>query len=182
MREFPNSGFIDDAILSQAEVARDSGNLAQAVTHYSNLMRLNESPLRAEGQFGIAECYEKMAEAAPEKQSAALYERAFQAYQNLFDQFPESGRVGDAVAKMANFYYKKKDYQRAIDVFENVIQEHPDANFLDVILFNYGRCLYRVDRKSQARRQFDRLIGDFPESQLVSEAKRITEALAKAGF
>ena len=182
MREFPNSGFIDDAILSQAEVARDSGNLAQAVTHYSNLMRLNESPLRAEGQFGIAECYEKMAEAAPERQSAALYERAFQAYQNLFDQFPESGRVGDAVAKMANFYYKKKDYQRAIDVFENVIQEHPDANFLDVILFNYGRCLYRVDRKSQARRQFDRLIGDFPESQLASEAKRITEALAKAGF
>jgi TolA-binding protein len=86
------------------------------------------------------------------------------------------------VAKMANFYYKKKDYQRAIDVFENVIQEHPDANFLDVILFNYGRCLYRVDRKSQARRQFNRLIGDFPESKLATEAKRISEALAKAGF
>ena len=182
MREFPNSGFVDDAILSQAQVARDSGNLAQAVTHYSNLLRLNESSLRAEGQFGIAECYEKMAEAAPEKQANALYERAFQAYQKLFDQFPESGRVGDAVAKMANFYYKKKDYQRAIDVFENVIQEHPDANYLDVILFNYGRCLYRVDRKSQARRQFDRLIGDFPESQLAAEAKRISEALAKAGF
>jgi tetratricopeptide (TPR) repeat protein len=182
MREFPNSGFIDDAVLSQAQVAREAGNLSQAITLYSNLIRLQESPLRAEGQFGIAECYEKMAEAAPERQSDGLYERAFEAYQKVFDQFPESGRVGDAVAKMANFYYKKKDYQRAIDVFENVIQEHPDANFLDVILFNYGRCLYRVDRKSQARRQFNRLIGDFPESKLATEAKRISEALAKAGF
>ncbi len=182
MREFPNSGFIDDAVLSQAEIARNNGNLNDAITLYGNLIRLQESPLRAEGQFGIAECYEKMAEEATENKANALYERAFQAYQKVFDQFPESGRVGDAVAKMANFYYKKKDYQRAIDVFENVIQEHPDANFLDVILFNYGRCLYRVNRKGQARRQFDKLISDFPESTLAAEAKRISEALAKAGF
>ena len=182
MREFPNSGFVDDAILSQAEVAKEIGNLAEAITLYGNLMRLQESSLRSEGQYGIAVCYELMAENSSPNQAAALYERAFDAYQKVFDQFPESGRVGDAVAKMANFYYKKKDYQRAIDVFENVIQDHPDANFLDVILFNYGRCLYRVGQKGQARRQFDRLIGDFPESKLAGEAKRISDALAKAGF
>jgi tetratricopeptide (TPR) repeat protein len=182
MREFPNSGFIDDAILSQAEIAQEKGDLAQAIVLYNNLLRLQESPLRSEGAYGVAVCYEKMAENAPERSSIAMYERAFEAYQRVFDQFPESGRVGDAVAKMANFYYKKKDYQRAIDVFENVLQDHPDANFLDVILFNYGRCLYRVDQKGQARRQFDRLIGDFPESKLAGEAKRISDALAKAGF
>ena len=182
MREFPNSGFIDDAILSQAEVAKEKGDLSQAIVLYNNLLRLQESPLRSEGAYGVAVCYEKMAENAPERSSAAMYERSFEAYQRVFDQFPESGRVGDAVAKMANFYYKKKDYKRAIDVFENVLQDHPDANFLDVILFNYGRCLYRVGQKGQARRQFDRLIGDFPESKLAGEAKRISDALAKAGF
>lgn len=92
------------------------------------------------------------------------------------------GQVPSIGASLHRMVSGKKDYQRAIDVFENVIQEHPDANFLDVILFNYGRCLYRVDRKSQARRQFNRLIGDFPESKLATEAKRISEALAKAGF
>ena len=100
----------------------------------------------------------------------------------VFDQHPESGRVGDAVAKMASFYYQKKDYGRAVDVFEKVLSDHPDANFLDVILFNYGRCLFRLDRRAEARRRFDQLIDEFPESQLAPEAKRISQALAKSGF
>ena len=71
---------------------------------------------------------------------------------------------------------------RAIDIFETVLSDHPDAKFLDVILFNYGRCLYRMERKAEARRQFDQLIAEFPESPLAGDAKNITEALAKAGF
>ena len=86
------------------------------------------------------------------------------------------------MAKMANYYYRKKDYRRAIDVFENVLSDHPDAGFLDVILFNYGRCLYRVNRKQDARTQFDQIIEEFPDSNLAAEAKRISEALAKAGY
>ena len=57
-----------------------------------------------------------------------------------------------------------------------------DANFLDVILYNYGRCLFRMDRKDEARKRFDQLIDEFPESQLAPDAKRIGQALAKDGF
>ena len=39
-------------------------------------------------------------------------------------------------------------YARAVDIFEKVLSDHPDANFLDVILYNYGRCLFRMDRKA----------------------------------
>jgi TolA-binding protein len=90
--------------------------------------------------------------------------------------------VGEAVAQMANYYYRQQDYSRAIDTFENVLSNYPDAKFLDVILFNYGRCLYRMDRKGEARRRFDQLIGDYPESPLAADAKQISEALAKAGM
>ena len=98
----------------------------------------------------------------------------------VFEEFPNSGRVGEAVAKMANYYYDQKDYARAIEVFETVLRNHPDAKFLDVILFNYGRCLYRMDRKAEARKRFDQLIGDYPESPLAGDAKKISEALNKA--
>ena len=113
--------------------------------------------------------------------SAQLFDQSFQEYKKVFDQFPDSGRVGEAVAKMANYYYVQKDYARAIDVFETVLRTHPDAKFLDVILFNYGRCLYRLDKKAEARKQFDQMIADFPESPLAPDAKKISEALRKAG-
>jgi len=181
-REFPNSSFVDEAVFQQAEVARKSGNFGNAITLYQNLLKMESSALRGEGQYGIAECYEEMAKKEKPEKAANLYERAFEEYKKVYSQFPESGRVGDSVAKMANFYYKKKDYARAVDVFENVLAEHPDANFLDVILFNYGRCLYRLDKKAEARRQFDDLINNFPDSDLAQEAKRIGDALRKSGF
>jgi tetratricopeptide (TPR) repeat protein len=184
-REFPQSGFVDDALLQMADVVRKQGNLQRAIGLYNQLVNMPTSQLRGEAQFGIAECYESMATtaAATSPQSAApLFDRAFQEYKRVFDAFPESGRVGEAVAKMANYYYQQKDYARAIDIFETVLADHPDAKFLDVILFNYGRCLYRMERKADARKQFDQLIAEFPESPLAGDAKNITEALAKAGF
>lgn len=186
-REFPESAFVDDALLQMADVVRKQGNLNRAVGLYNRLVNMQTSQLRGEAQFGIAECYEAMAQTASEGNggvaaAAPLYDRAFQEYKKVFDAFPDSGRVGEAVAKMANYYYQQKDYARAIDIFETVLADHPDAKFLDVILFNYGRCLYRMERKSDARRQFDQLIAEFPESPLAGDAKNITEALAKAGF
>ena len=143
---------------------------------------MQTSQLRGEAQFGIAECYEQMADGAAGNAAAQLRDRSFQEYKKVFDQFPTSGRVGEAVAKMAEHYYQQQDYQRAVDTFETVLESHPDAKFLDVILFNYGRCLYRMDRKPAARRRFEQLIGEFPESPLASDAKKISEALAQGGF
>ena len=37
-------------------------------------------------------------------------------------------------------------------------------------------------RKAEARKRFDQLIDEFPESQLAPDAKRIGQALAKDGF
>ncbi len=181
-REFPSSGFVDDALLQLGEVARKEKDYQRAIGIFSRLVTMETSQLRGEAQFGIAECYEEMAEAAATAGQPQLRDRAFQEYKKVFDQFPESGRVGEAVAKMANYYYQQKDYSRAVDTFETVLSDHPDAKFLDVILFNYGRCLYRMGRKAQARQRFDQLIGDYPESPLAPDAKKVSEALAKAGF
>ncbi len=179
--EFPNSGFVDDALLQLADVARKQGDLNRAIGVYSRLVNMQTSQLRGEAQFGIAECYTAMAEAAEGAGARQLHDRAFQEYKKVFDQFPESGRVGEAVAQMANYYYRQQDYARAVDTFETVLSNHPDAKFLDVILFNYGRCLYRMGRKAEARRRFDQLIADYPESTLAGDAKKISEALATAG-
>ncbi|MBW3541979.1 MAG: tetratricopeptide repeat protein, partial [Planctomycetes bacterium] len=181
-REFPNSGFVDDALLQLADVARKAGDLQRAIGIYNRLVGMQTSQLRGEAQFGIAACYEQMADDNPGPQAPQLRDRAFQEYKKVFDNFPDSGRVGEAVAKMADYYYQQKDYARAVDTFETVLSDYPDAKFLDVILFNYGRCLYRMERRGEARSRFDQLIGEFPESPLAADAKKISDALAKAGF
>ena len=181
-REFPNSAFVDDALLQLGEVAKEQKDFRRAIGIYTRLVNMEDSLLRGEAQYGIAEAYERMADAANESGRTALMERAFQEYKKVFDHFPDSGRVGESVAKMAEHYYEREDYQRALDTFENVLDNHPDAKFLDVILFNYGRCLYRMDRKKEARTRFDQLIGDFPESPLASDAKQISDTLLNAGF
>ena len=178
--EFPNSGFVDDALLQLGEVARKQSNFNRAIGIFTRIVNMPKSQLRGEAQFGIAECYEQMATAAEGPTANQLQDRSFQEFKKVYDQFPDSGRVGEAVAKMANYYYQQKDFARAIDTFETVLTNHPDAKFLDVILFNYGRCLYRMDRKAEAKRRFDQLIADFPESPLAADAKKIAEALSKA--
>ena len=180
-RDFPNSGFVDDALLQLAEVARRQGDLNRAIGVFSRLVRMESSQLRGEAQFGIAECYTAMADGTEGARATQLHDRAFQEYKKVFDQFPESGRVGEAVAQMANYYYRQKDYSRAVDTFETVLSSYPDARFLDVILFNYGRCLYRMGRKTEAKVRFDQLIADYPESSLAGDAKKISEALSQAG-
>jgi len=179
-RQFPGSGFVDEAMLQLAEVARKQGDLARAIHLYSGLTAVQTSQLRGEAQFGIAQCYEQMAKSAEGGRAAAMQGRAFQEYKNVLDRFPESGRVGDAVAKMADYYYEHKDYARAIEVFETVLSQYPDARFLDVVLFNYGRCLYRLDRKSEAAAKFNQLMAEFPGSPLAAEAKKITAAMRQS--
>lgn len=182
LAEFPTSAFVDEAMLQQAHVERKRGNYSRAIGLYTSVSKLPESPLRGEGQYFIGECFEEMALQPGQRDSSRLFESAFVAYRKVFDEFPESGRVGDAVAKMAAFFYQKEDYARAVDVFENVLADYPDANFLDVILFNYGRCLYKLDRKPEARKKFEQLVNDYPESEISQEAHKIAEALSKAGF
>ncbi len=181
-REFPDSGFVDDALLQLGDVARKQGDFRRSIGIYTRLVNMEDSLLRGEAQYGIAEAYEAMATKATARGGAELADRAFQEYKKVFDHFPDSGRVGEAVAKMADYYYEREDFNRAIDTFDNVLDNHPDAKFLDVILFNYGRCLYKMSKQKEARRRFDQLISDFPESPLAADAKQISDTLSQAGF
>jgi tetratricopeptide (TPR) repeat protein len=179
-REFPNSAYVDDALLQLAEVSRKQQDFTRAIGIYQQLVAMPKSQLRGEAQFGVALCYEEMAKSQTGTGSVQLYDRAFQEYKKVFDQFPDSGRVGEAVAKMANYYYQQKDYARAVDTFETVLNDHPDAQYLDVILFNYGRCLIQMNRHGDAKQRFDQLIANYPESTLADVSKKISEKLAKS--
>jgi hypothetical protein len=39
-----------------------------------------------------------------------------------------------------------------------------------------------MERRAEAKQRFDQLIGEFPESPLAADAKKISDALAKSGM
>ncbi|MCH7226257.1 tol-pal system YbgF family protein [Haloferula sp. A504] len=181
-KEFPESTYVDEAMLQQAHVEREREDWNRAIQLYSGIVSMRESKFRGDAQFAIGECYEAMALKASGGRGDGYFEKAFVAYKKVYEEFPDSSKVGEAVSKMASFYYQKQDYERAVDVFENVLADYPDAAFLDVILFNHGRCLYKLGRKSEARGRFEQIIQDFPESDVAAESVKIVEALKKGGF
>jgi TolA-binding protein len=180
--QFPNSTYVDEAMLQQAQVEQKRKDWNRAIQLFSGIVSMRESTFRGDAQFAIGECYEAMALEAKQGQSEGWFEKAFVAYKTVYEEFPDSSKVGEAVAKMASFYYQKQDYQRAVDVFENVLADYPDAAFLDIILFNHGRCLFKLGRKGEARVRFEQIIQDFPESPVAPEAVKIVDALKKGGF
>ena len=117
------------------------------------LVSMQNSLLRGEAQFGIAECFEEMAAQSTGRSRRSTLRPPSRNSRGSSINFPESGRVGEAVAKMANYYYIQKDYARAIDIFETVLNNHPDAKFLGRYSVQLRPlCLFRMDRKAEAQK------------------------------
>ena len=174
-RRFPNSPFVGDALLLMAQVAQKKGNYMEAVGVFRRLAAI-KSPLAAEAQFGIGAALEAAAEA--QKQKSHLDE-AFRAYKTCAEKFPASKFAGDALSRMADYYYNKEDYSRAIDIYEEAIKMNQDSKFLDNILYGYGRCLVKMKRLDQALEKFRTLILTYPNSPLAPKAKQIADAIEK---
>jgi len=172
LKQFPDSKYVDHALMTIGKAAQVKGNYGAAISSYQRLLGVRGSPLRADAQFAIAECYEKMGERAP-----AHYEQALQEYRRCVEMFPQSKFAAEAIVKIANFYYRTKDFPRAVETYERALRDYRDAGFADLILFNYGRALLDMGERGRALDQFRQLIADHPESKHVAVARAIVEKL-----
>ena len=175
-RRFPESPFVDDALLLMGQVSQKQGKYNEAIGVYNRLAALKNSPLAPAAQYAIGECYE--AEGTTQK-NKNLYDSAFLAFKTCFEKFPNSNQAGDALSKMAEYYYSKEDFTRALDLYEEALQQYQDSKFIDVVLYNYGRCLVKMKKLDSALEKFNQLISTYPNSKMVGNAQKIVEAIQK---
>ena len=175
-RRFPESPFVDDALLLMGQVSQKQGKFQEAVGVYSRLAALKNSPLAPAAQYAIGECYEELGTTQKNK---IHYDQAFLAFKACFEKFPNSNQAGDALSKMAEYYYSKEDYTRALDIYEEALQQYQDSKFIDVVLYNYGRCLVKMKKLDEALGKFNQLITTYPNSKMVGNAQKIVEAIQK---
>ncbi|KAF0172055.1 MAG: hypothetical protein FD161_4146 [Limisphaerales bacterium] len=175
-RRFPDSPFVDDALLLMGQVSQKQGKFQEAIGVFRRLAALKNSPLAPAAQYAIGECYEELGTVQKNK---IYYDEAFLAFKACFEKFPNANQAGDALSKMAEYYYSKEDFTRALDLYEEALQQYQDSKFIDVVLYNYGRCLVKMKKLDDAVGKFNQLITSYPNSKMVGNAQKIVEAIEK---
>ncbi len=175
-RRFPESPFVDDALLLMGQVSQKQGKYQEAIGVFRRLAALKNSPLAPAAQYSVGECFEELGTVQKNKN---YYDEAFLAFKACFEKFPNSNQAGDALSKMAEYYYSKEDFTRALDLYEEALQQYQDSKFIDVVLYNYGRCLVKMKKLDGAVEKFNQLISTYPNSKMVANAQKIVEAIQK---
>ncbi len=100
-------------------------------------------------------------------------------FQQFLQTYASSAYADDAAFWMADCYFKRGEYQLAILRFDDVPRMYPTGNKAADALYRQGEALIRLgpSYSKAARRAFERVIQEYPESPRVPEAKRQLEAL-----
>jgi tol-pal system protein YbgF len=100
-------------------------------------------------------------------------------FQQFLQTHASSAYADDAAFWMADCYFKRGDYQLAILRFDDVPRMYPTGNKAADALYRQGEALIRLGPSyaKAARRAFERVVQEYPDSPRVPAAKRQLEAL-----
>lgn len=138
------------------------------------LQRFPRSAEAAEAQFLLASSLEAQRQ----------YGKAFEAYQDVVEQYPQTDRMSEVVERqyrIANLFFTGRKDQllgfavlpgddRAIYMFERVVENEPFGTYADLALFKMGQAQRRAGRYDKAEEAFQRIVEHYPTSALGDDA------------
>jgi len=178
-RLYPDSPFVDQALMGIATVRMERKEYADAIAVYRHVLALTTSQAKAEAQFRIAEATEAIAAKAlaarprgaakaPQQSEAAIRQ-----YRICAEKFPESEFAGRSLAKLVDYYVEQSDFTRADDLLEQVFQDYPDSPFLDSMLLKWVLVAYRRGDFAKAYAKCSQLIVEYPASEHARKAREL---------
>lgn len=92
----------------------------------------------------------------------------------------ESPYADDATFWMADCYFKQGDFEQSVLRFDDVVRKYPDGNKAPDALFRQGEALLKLGPRyhQAAKRAFERVMSEYPDSSLVDEARKRLEVIA----
>jgi len=154
----------------------DEGKPEKAIDELENLSRTYPSArITADALFQLAVLYEKKSD----------HMKAFKTYKKIMETYPQSPRIDEVVertyaignlflsgqkAKVAGFAILPA-MPKAIEVFKAITDSAPFSAYGDRALFNLGIAYKKNHRYEDAIKSFQRLIDDYPTSELLSDAR-----------
>lgn len=190
---FPKSFYAQRAKLLIADSyfkGKDETNMVMAASEYGEFIRTYPySPSAAYCQYQIAMTYYRKMLAPGRDQSKTR--QALLEFQKVLSDYPASSQAKDAQDKIkecetqlslhyyqiARTYHKQKAYRASINRFLEIMAQYPDFPKMDELYYYLADCYFMVRRYEEARPFFQKLLSDFPKSQMIKATHKRLKAL-----
>lgn len=153
----------------QGEFQRAADEFAKLTKHYP------DSSYSPEAQYYAGRSYEEMAK----------YYFAYQNYQKTLEDYPYTKRMEEILEREFNIaqIFQSEDtaklmdvelslsLERAAEIYKKIVEVSPYSVYADRALYNAASCYRRMQKYDDAIQCYERIINDYPDSKLVSEAK-----------
>lgn len=169
---YPESPFVDQALLQIGRIKEDQRDTLGAISIYNRILGLKTSQIKAEAQYRIARAIE--AETTPQGEPVpGSAERAIVAYKTCAERYPDSPFAGESLGKLVDYHIDKKDNAAASELLEQVFQDYPDAQFLDAMLLKWVMVAYRMGDVQKAHDKCSQLLFEYPASPYAERGRAI---------
>jgi outer membrane protein assembly factor BamD len=193
---FPNSEYGPGARLGLGQSYYEeggTGNYVLAVAALREFLTLYPSHPRADfAQFLVAEAYYKQKNGPDRDQTQT--KKALDEYERLLDIYASSSEVEKARNRirecreslarseyLVGWFYQKgrQAWRAAILRYEGILSDYPDYEKLDEVLFRLSECLDAAGRRAEALPLLDRLLGEYPQSPYVDDARKLKDEVTQ---
>ena len=171
-RLYPESPFVDQALLQIGRIKEDQRDTAGAIAVYRRILGLKASQIKAEAQYRIARALESQETETGQPVPGAA-ERAIVEYKTCAERYPDSPYAGEALGKLIDYHVDKKDNAAASELLEQVFQDYPDAQFLDKMLLKWVMVAYRMGDVQKAHDKCEQLLFEYPASAAAEKGRAI---------
>lgn len=169
---YPESPFVDQALLQIGRIKEEQQDATGAIAVYKRILGLKTSQIKAEAQYRIARALESQQTASGEPLPGAA-ERAIVEYKACAERYPDSPFAGESLGKLIDYHIEKKDNAAASELLGQVFEDYPDAQFLDAMLLKWVMVAYRMGDVQKAHDKCTQLLFEYPASPYAERGRAI---------
>ena len=106
------------------------------------------------------------------------YPACIDRFRGFLQTYASSSRADDAAFWIAECHYKQGEFKNAVLRFDDVVRNYPTGNRAPDALYRQGESLLKLGPgfHEAARRAFERVLKEYPDSARAAEAKRQLDA------
>ena len=171
-RLYPESPFVDQAMMQIGRIKQERQETAEAIGIYRRILGLKTSQVKPEAQFRIAQAIEQETTADGKPPQGAA-ERAVVEYKLCAERYPDSPFAGESLGKLVDYHVEKKDYTAATDLLAQIFRDYPDSQFLDSMLLKWVIVAFRMGDLQKAHDKCSQLLFEYPSSPFAERGRAI---------